>query len=100
MYLHRTQFYFQVNLASVEAVDWQERRGGPVLALALPREGRVLLRAKSGLEQWYRLLLDATAASRQRRNALRRGTSTTHLNHITNNNLDGLTPLKSCKKMK
>lgn len=80
-------FIFKVNLASVEQVEWTDRRGGPALALSLPREGRVLLRAKSGLDQWYRSLLEATQASRQRRNALRRGTSTTHLNF--NNNCDG-----------
>lgn len=85
----------QVNLASVECVEWQDRRGGPALALALPREGRVLLRAKSGLDQWYRLLLEATNASRHRRNVLRRGTSTTHLNNTTNNNLDLTPPSKS-----
>ncbi|KAK7080279.1 hypothetical protein SK128_009219, partial [Halocaridina rubra] len=83
-----------VNLASVETVEWQDRRGGPALALSLPREGRVLLRAKSGLDQWYRLLLEATNSSRLRRNALRRGTSTTHLNY-TNNNLDTTPPSKS-----
>ncbi|CAL4125443.1 unnamed protein product [Meganyctiphanes norvegica] len=86
-------FIFKVNLASVEQVEWQDRRGGPALALALPREGRVLLRAKSGLDQWYRSLLEATQASRQRRNALRRGTSTTHLNF--NNNCDGSPLFKS-----
>ncbi|ROT74990.1 hypothetical protein C7M84_006495, partial [Penaeus vannamei] len=94
-YSEMGSFIFKVNLASVECVEWQDRRGGPALALALPREGRVLLRAKSGLDQWYRLLLEATNASRHRRNVLRRGTSTTHLNNTTNNNLDLTPPSKS-----
>ncbi|XP_037783925.1 probable serine/threonine-protein kinase dyrk2 isoform X2 [Penaeus monodon] len=94
-YSEMGSFIFKVNLASVECVEWQDRRGGPALALALPREGRVLLRAKSGLDQWYRLLLEATNASRHRRNVLRRGTSTTHLNNTTNNNLDLTPPAKS-----
>ncbi|KAK4296624.1 hypothetical protein Pmani_030895 [Petrolisthes manimaculis] len=93
-YSEMGSFIFKVNLACVECVEWQDRRGGPALALSLPREGRVLLRAKSGLDQWYRLLLEATNASRHRRSALRRGTSTTHLNH-TNNNLDTTPPAKS-----
>ncbi|XP_050690456.1 protein FAM117B-like [Eriocheir sinensis] len=93
-YSEMGSFIFKVNLACVECVEWQDRRGGPALALSLPREGRVLLRAKSGLDQWYRLLLEATNASRHRRNVLRRGTSTTHLNH-TNNNLDTTPPPKS-----
>lgn len=87
-----------MNLATVEAVGWEDRRGGPVLALALPREGKMLLRAKSGLDQWYRDLREATNASRNRRNALKRGSSTTHLNHIANNN-SPLSPLfRSGKK--
>lgn len=94
-YSEMGSFIFKVNLACVECVEWQDRRGGPALALSLPREGRVLLRAKSGLDQWYRLLLEATNASRHRRSALRRGTSTTHLNHTTNNNLDTTPPPKS-----
>lgn len=36
----------QVNLASVEGVWWEERRGGAVVAVGLPREGRVLLRPR------------------------------------------------------
>ncbi|XP_071537409.1 uncharacterized protein [Panulirus ornatus] len=94
-YSEMGSFIFKVNLACVECVEWQDRRGGPALALSLPREGRVLLRAKSGLDQWYRLLLEATNASRHRRSALRRGTSTTHLNNTTNNNLDTTPPAKS-----
>ncbi|KAG7164268.1 uncharacterized protein LOC121871918 [Homarus americanus] len=94
-YSEMGSFIFKVNLACVECVEWQDRRGGPALALSLPREGRVLLRAKSGLDQWYRVLLEATSASRHRRSALRRGTSTTHLNNTTNNNLDTTPPTKS-----
>ncbi|KAL7632500.1 UNVERIFIED_CONTAM: hypothetical protein RMT77_017163 [Armadillidium vulgare] len=85
-YSEMGSFIFKVNLATVDAVGWEDRRGGPVLALSLPREGKMLLRAKSGLDQWYRDLREATNASRNRRNALRRGSSTTHLNHIANNN--------------
>lgn len=86
-YSEMGSFIFKVNLASVEGVWWEERRGGPVVAVGLPREGRVLLRPRSqedtSLQVWYRSLLDATTASRLRRTALRRGTSTTHL-HINN----------------
>ncbi|XP_076032830.1 uncharacterized protein LOC143020348 isoform X2 [Oratosquilla oratoria] len=91
-YSEMGSFIFKVNLASVEGVEWQDRRGGPALALSLPREGKVLLKCKAGLDQWYRLLLDATQSSRQRRQALRRGTSTQHLPQATNNNLDANTP--------
>ncbi|XP_018011060.1 mucin-5AC isoform X2 [Hyalella azteca] len=82
-YSEMGSFIFKVNLASVEGVYWEERRGSAVVAVELPREGRVLLRARANeahlLQGWYRALLDATTSSKLRRTALRRGTSTSTL---------------------
>ncbi|KAF2344830.1 PH domain-like, partial [Trinorchestia longiramus] len=46
-YSEMGSFIFKVNLANVEGVWWEERRGGAVIAVQLPREGRVLLRARA-----------------------------------------------------
>lgn len=48
--------YFQVKLVDVEKVEWLNRRSYSAISLFLGREGRVLLRAQHGLEDWFELL--------------------------------------------
>nr|CAD7261072.1 unnamed protein product [Timema shepardi] len=46
----------EVKLADVERVDWINRKTYSTIVLELGREGRVLLRAADGLEDWFELL--------------------------------------------
>lgn len=46
----------QVKLVDVEKVEWLNRRSYSAISLFLGREGRVLLRAEHGLEDWFELL--------------------------------------------
>nr|CAD7195872.1 unnamed protein product [Timema douglasi] len=65
------QFIFKVKLADVERVDWINRKTYSTIVLELGREGRVLLRAADGLEDWFELLEECMMASKERRRALR-----------------------------
>jgi hypothetical protein len=60
-----------VKLVDVEKVEWLNRRSYSVIGLLLGREGRVLLRSDSGLEDWFELLEECTLSSKERRLALR-----------------------------
>lgn len=51
-----SSFHFQVKLVDVEKVEWLNRRSYSAISLFLGREGRVLLRAEHGLEDWFELL--------------------------------------------
>lgn len=57
------RFNFQVKLVDVEKVEWLNRRSYSAISLFLGREGRVLLRAEHGLEDWFELLEVMTAFS-------------------------------------
>lgn len=48
--------FSQVKLVDVEKVEWLNRRSYSAISLFLGREGRVLLRAEHGLEDWFELL--------------------------------------------
>jgi hypothetical protein len=61
----------QVKLVDVEKVEWLNRRSYSVIGLLLGREGRVLLRCDSGLEDWFELLEECALVSKERRMALR-----------------------------
>lgn len=64
--------FFQVKLVDVEKVEWLNRRSYSAIGLFLGnREGRVLLRSDTGLEDWFELLEECTLNSKQRRQALR-----------------------------
>nr|CAD7439898.1 unnamed protein product [Timema bartmani] len=65
------QFIFKVKLADVDRVDWINRKTYSTIVLELGREGRVLLRAADGLEDWFELLEECMMASKERRRALR-----------------------------
>ncbi|CAG2066223.1 unnamed protein product, partial [Timema podura] len=58
-------------LADVDRVDWINRKTYSTIVLELGREGRVLLRAADGLEDWFELLEECMMASKERRRALR-----------------------------
>ncbi|XP_049828635.1 uncharacterized protein LOC126267425 [Schistocerca gregaria] len=67
------QFIFKLKLVDVERVEWINRKSYSTVALELgPRDGRLLLRAPDGLEDWFELLEECTLASKERRRALRR----------------------------
>ncbi|GLH12639.1 AAEL002402-PA [Gryllus bimaculatus] len=66
------QFIFKVKLVDVERVEWVNRRTYSAVVLTLGRDGRVLLRAAEGLEDWFELLEECTLASKERRQMLRK----------------------------
>ncbi|XP_068083247.1 uncharacterized protein [Anabrus simplex] len=66
------QFIFKVKLVDVERVEWINKKTYSTVALALARDGRVLLRAPDGLEDWFELLEECMLASKERRRALRK----------------------------
>jgi hypothetical protein len=45
-----------VKLVEVERVEWINKKNYSTVALVLGRDGRVLLRAADGLEDWFELL--------------------------------------------
>lgn len=53
----------QVKLAEVERVEWINRKSYSAIGLLLGRDGRVLLRSPSGLEDWFELLEVSTHLS-------------------------------------
>ncbi|XP_031633271.1 GATA zinc finger domain-containing protein 14 isoform X2 [Contarinia nasturtii] len=65
------QFIFKIKLVDVEKVEWLNRRSYSAISLFLGREGRVLLRTDTGLEDWFELLEECTLISKERRHALR-----------------------------
>lgn len=46
----------QLKLVDVERVEWINRKSYSTVAVELPREDRLLLRAADGLEDWFELL--------------------------------------------
>ncbi|XP_063245124.1 uncharacterized protein LOC134546316 isoform X2 [Bacillus rossius redtenbacheri] len=65
------QFIFKVKLVEVDRVEWINKKTYSTVVLDLGRDGRVLLRAPEGLEDWFELLEECTLASKERRKALR-----------------------------
>ncbi|PSN55427.1 hypothetical protein C0J52_05673 [Blattella germanica] len=65
------QFIFKVKLVEVERVEWINKKNYSTVALVLGRDGRVLLRAADGLEDWFELLEECMLSSKERRRALR-----------------------------
>jgi hypothetical protein len=43
-------------LVEVERLEWTNKKNYSTVALVLGRDGRVLLRAADGLEDWFELL--------------------------------------------
>ncbi|XP_014253464.1 uncharacterized protein LOC106668842 isoform X1 [Cimex lectularius] len=67
------QFIFKVKLVELEKVEWLNKKSYSAIGLALQgRESKILLRAPSGLEDWFELLEECTIASKERRIALRK----------------------------
>ncbi|BES89252.1 Hypothetical protein domain [Nesidiocoris tenuis] len=67
------QFIFKVKLVELEKVEWLTKKNYSAIALSLQgRETRILLRASSGLEDWFELLEECTITSKERRRALRK----------------------------
>ncbi|KAJ9597151.1 hypothetical protein L9F63_026959, partial [Diploptera punctata] len=60
-----------VKLVEVERVEWINKKNYSTVALVLGRDGRVLLRAADGLEDWFELLEECMLSSKERRRALR-----------------------------
>jgi hypothetical protein len=54
--IHKAVSIFQVKLVEVERVEWINKKNYSTVALVLGRDGRVLLRAANGLEDWFELL--------------------------------------------
>ncbi|XP_026472391.1 uncharacterized protein LOC113376616 [Ctenocephalides felis] len=65
------EFIFKVKLVDVLSVQWLNRKSYSAVCLDVGREGRVLLRAAEGLEDWFELLEECTLSSKERRRALR-----------------------------
>lgn len=65
------QFLFKVKLVDVEKVEWVNKKTYSTVSLELGRDGKILLRATDGLEDWFELLEECTLTSKERRRALR-----------------------------
>ncbi|KAF6215186.1 hypothetical protein GE061_009938 [Apolygus lucorum] len=67
------QFIFKVKLVELEKVEWLTKKSYNAIGLTLQgRESRILLRASSGLEDWFEVLEECTITSKERRRALRK----------------------------
>nr|CAD7397027.1 unnamed protein product [Timema poppensis] len=83
------QFIFKVKLADVERVDWINRKTYSTIVLELGREGRVLLRAADGLEDWFELLEERRRALRSSHDpSLQQHNGTLQNNNSINSTLD------------
>lgn len=65
------QFLFKIKLVDVEKVEWVNKKTYSTVILELGRDGKILLRAPDGLEDWFELLEECTLTSKERRRALR-----------------------------
>lgn len=64
-------FINKLNLADVDGVEWMERKGEELIVITVPQEGKLLLKAKSGVHDWLQALRSTIADSKGRREALR-----------------------------
>lgn len=65
------QFLFKIKLVDVDRVEWENKKTYSTVALVLGRDGKILLRAPDGLEDWFELLEECSLISKERRRALR-----------------------------
>lgn len=65
------QFLFKIKLVDVDRVEWENKKTYSTVALVLGRDGKILLRAPEGLEDWFELLEECSLISKERRRALR-----------------------------
>lgn len=65
------QFLFKIKLVDVDKVEWVNKKTYSTVSLELGRDGKILLRAGEGLEDWFELLEECMLTSKERRRALK-----------------------------